>query len=618
MRPLRAVPLLVLLLPLLGCSDQDAAAQAAADELAAALREGDVSSVAGADAQHSYTAVVEGLGGTEPEVEVGELDRRGDTATADLTWSWQLRGHTWTYDSEVRLVQDGDTWRPRWAPSVVEPSLGDDEVLLARVVQARRAPILGAGGQALVRPRPVTRYGLDKMRVPPSEVGSSAAALARTLRIEVRPYVRLARAAGPRAFVEAIVLRRQESGGVPPTFSDIPGAAAVDDRVPLAPTREFAAQILGRVGPVTAEVVEASGGRYRAGDQAGLSGLQARYDEQLAGTPGLTVVAVQPGGEQERTLHEVGPTEGEPLRLTLDERTQSLAEQALAALPGAAGATALVAVRPSDGAVLAAANGAGNALSVATYGRYAPGSTFKVVSSLALLRSGLSPTSTLSCPRSTVVDGKRFGNYGGYPASAYGAIPLTTALAQSCNTAFVEARTRLGRGDLAEAAESLGLGTDLDLGFPAYAGQVPPAASETEAAADMIGQGRVQAAPLTMATVTASVAAGRTVVPRLVEGYAPEADPAVPLEEAEARQLRRLMYAVVDQGSGQVLAGLGRVGAKTGTAEYGEPGPDGSLPTHAWMVAFRGDLAVAVFVEDGESGSSTAGPVLADFLRRVR
>ena len=76
------------------------------------------------------------------------------------------------------------------------------------------------------------------------------------------------------------------------------------------------------------------------------------------------------------------------------------------------------------------------------------------------------------------------------------------------------------------------------------------------------------------------------------------------------------MRAVVTEGSADFLADLpGAVGAKTGTAEYGEPADDGSLPTHTWMIAIRGDLAVSVFVETGESGSTTAGPLLEQFLR---
>ena len=78
----------------------------------------------------------------------------------------------------------------------------------------------------------------------------------------------------------------------------------------------------------------------------------------------------------------------------------------------------------------------------------------------------------------------------------------------------------------------------------------------------------------------------------------------------EAAELRDLMEAVVTEGSGTILRGLpGVVGAKTGTAEYGSSGK-----THAWMVAFHGDLAVAVFVDTGESGSGTAGPLLLRFL----
>jgi cell division protein FtsI/penicillin-binding protein 2 len=363
---------------------------------------------------------------------------------------------------------------------------------------------------------------------------------------------------------------------------------------------------------VTAELVEESDGRLEAGDVAGLSGLQLRYDEQLAGTTGIEVAAVDEDGGR-RPLFNDGPVDGLPLRTTLDHRLQLKAERVLA---GQDVVAALVALRPSDGAILAAANGLANeGLNTATFGQYAPGSTFKVVSSLALLRRGMTPQSPIDCPASTVVDGKRFENYDDYPTSQLGRITLRQAVAHSCNTAFVGAHDRVDGEALMQAAESLGLGEDFDLGFPAYFGQVPPPESDTEAAADLIGQGRVLASPLAMAAVAGSVSAGRTVVPHLLDDFSPEADLAVPLTGAEARALRELMRAVVTEGSGSFLADLpGQVGAKTGTAEYGDPRPDGSLATHAWMVAARGDLAVAVFVETGESGSRTAGPLLEAFL----
>jgi cell division protein FtsI/penicillin-binding protein 2 len=320
-----------------------------------------------------------------------------------------------------------------------------------------------------------------------------------------------------------------------------------------------------------------------------------------------------------RELFAVDPVPGKPLRTTLDRRLQVAAEGALSDVRPA---SALVAVRPSTGALLAVASGPGSAgYSTATLGRYAPGSTFKVVTSLALLRAGLTPASRVDCPPATQVDGKRFENYDDYPADALGRIPLSTAVASSCNTAFLGQRDRVSQADLAAAAGSLGLGVDHDVGFSAYFGSVPAteaeAGSETGHAASMIGQGRVVASPMAMAAVAASVAEGAAVVPRLLPDQPEVRSSAAPVSAAHARQLRTLMRGVVTQGSGSFLASVPGppVLAKTGTAEFGT-GP--RLRTHAWMIAAQGDLAVAVFVDVGESGSSTAGPVLDRFLRAAR
>jgi cell division protein FtsI/penicillin-binding protein 2 len=352
--------------------------------------------------------------------------------------------------------------------------------------------------------------------------------------------------------------------------------------------------------------------KYQLGDQAGLSGLQARYDDQLQGVDGVVVDAVAPDGG-ERELYRADAQPGTPLRITLDDRLQSMAESELA---NVGPASALVAVRPSTGAIVAAANGPGNdGYNLATFGQLAPGSTFKSVSSLALLRAGLTPQTVVPCTPAIVVDGKRFENYDDYPAGAIGDVPLRTAIANSCNTAVISQAGKLGNGDLAAAAASLGLGIDHDLGFPAYFGSVEPPASATEAAADMIGQGTVLASPMAMATVIASVQAGHTVVPRLVDSVEVSVpEQADPLTAAEATQLRAMLRAVVTSGSGVGLLDVPGppVIAKTGTAEF-ERG--GKVLTHAWMIAARGDLAVAVFVDVGSSGSGTAGPILEGFLR---
>lgn len=595
--------------------------QAAAD-LATGLAGGDLSDVAlsgttAAEATTAYAATVEGLGEITPTVEVTDVsDPADDAASATLSWSWPVAETPWTYTTEAPLELVGDEWRVTWSPTVVEPSLAEGETLDVTQIAPRRGDVTGDGGQTLVTQRPVVRVGIDRAQVSKSEAVRSARQLAGLVDVDGAAYAEEVRKAGDQAFVEAITYRQEE---VPPEVTraaaTVPGVLAAPDERPLAPTREFAAPILGSVGEVTAEMVAEDPDRYRPGDQAGISGLQARYDDVLRGTPGVVVNAVNAEGTDERELHRVDARAGGTLELTLDARLQQAAEGLLA---GVGPASALVALRPSDGAILAAANGPGtNGYNIATFGQFAPGSTFKSVSSLALLRGGLTLSSRVPCTTSIVVDGKRFTNYSDYPSGATGRIPLRTAVANSCNTALISQADKVQGTALYDAAVSLGMGLDHDLGFPAYLGSVEPAQSETGAAAALIGQGTILASPMVMATVIGSVQRGELVIPRMVPSVeVSPPDGAQPLTGAEARALRSMLRAVVTEGSGRGLADVpgGPVIAKTGTAEFGSD----PVRTHAWMIAAQDDLAVAVFVEVGESGSQTAGPILESFLRAAR
>ncbi|HEX4976803.1 MAG TPA: penicillin-binding transpeptidase domain-containing protein [Nocardioides sp.] len=593
----------------------------AADTVVALLERGEAGRVPWVEAPprpQQWWQELTGDLGVRPDVEVDEVveAESGDEATARLTWSWPLREGEppWQHQGTLRLERAGEgetaRWEARAEPTILDLRRG--ERLDVRREPPPRAPILGAGGTEIVVDRPVLRFGVDKTRLPRSEQAGVARRLAAALDVDAGSLVQRVRDAGDRAFVEAIVLRREEAGPALRAIAGLDGAAAVEDTLPLAPTREFARPLLGIVGPVTAEVVEESDGFYRAGDEAGLSGLQQRYDEQLRGVPGLSVLAIR--GKQERELFHVEPQPGDPLRTTLDLDLQASAERLLA---GVGPAAALVALRPSTGDLLAVASGpGGGGYSTATLGQYAPGSTFKIVSSLALLRAGLDPISPVDCPASVVVDGKRFENYDDYPPSGLGRIPLRSAVANSCNTAFIGQRDRVG--SLGEAAAALGLGVDHDLGFPVYLGSVPEPESETSGAAALIGQGQVLASPVAMAAVVGSVARGETVLPRLLPDHDVERTAVPrPLAPAEARALRAMLRAVVTEGSGVALADVPGppVIAKTGTAEFGTADPP---RTHAWLVAAQGDLAVAAFVEQGESGSRTAGPLAEALLRTAR
>ena len=123
----------------------------------------------------------------------------------------------------------------------------------------------------------------------------------------------------------------------------------------------------------------------------------------------------------------------------------------------------------------------------------------------------------MTCPPKVVVDGYTFTNVPDYPSKALGDIPLRPAFAHSCNTAFVGQADAVPADALLAAARSLGLDPAPALGFPAFLATVPTDSTGTDHAASMIGQGRVVASPLGMATVAASVAAGHPVTPVLVK-----------------------------------------------------------------------------------------------------
>jgi cell division protein FtsI/penicillin-binding protein 2 len=631
-RPRAAAATLLALLPLAACSGGDDGGgdepagpdpQAALTLLASGLAAQDLSKVAftpdtATAAQAAYDAIDAQLDGNDRTVDTAgvEVGAGGKKATGTLHWSWDLGVATWEYDAPVDLTLSGDAWQVAWAPSVVEPSLQAGEALDASSVLADRGDILGAGGQPIVTERAVARVGVDKAQLDGADPAASARSLARLVGVDVKPYVKAVTGAGAQAFVEAITFRQEElPAAVSSGVETIPGARVIAAQLPLGPTKDFAAPLLGRVGEVTAEIV-AEHPEYHPGDIAGLSGLEARYDERLRGTPGVLVQAVPEQGSP-RELFRTDASPGDPLVLSLDVGLETKAEELLA---GVGPASALVAIRPSTGEILAAANGPGTGgQNIATFGQAAPGSTFKAVSSLALLRAGLTPQSTVPCTPTITVDGKRFKNYSDYPSGALGDIPLREAVANSCNTAFIAEAGKLSGTDLFDAGVSLGIGLDHDLGFPAYFGKTDPDTSgATGAAAQLIGQGTILASPMVMATVIASIQQGSLVVPRMVQGVDVSApDGAQPLTPQEADELRSMLRAVVTDGSGRALLDVPGppVIAKTGTAEFGT-GAD--LQTHAWMIAAQGDLAVCVYVDVGASGSGTAGPVVEAFLRAAR
>ena len=542
-----------------------------------------------------------GLDGARVQATTQDVAKKGDTARATVRLSWNVPGiGIWSYRTRVALERHGDQWKVVWAPTVVHPRLTAGRRLGTVRDPDARAPILDRQGRPLVTARQVVRIGLDRATV--KDVDASAAALAAVLHVDADDLASAAKRAGPKQFVEAVTLRASDyPSALAQQVEAIQGAQAVPATQQLAPSKAFARALLGTVGPATAEQIQRSKGKVGAGDDVGQFGLEARYQDQLAGTPTRRIVIRSRTGAPVATLLSRPGRKGRELRTTLDRPVQAAAEVALGATAKKA---ALVAVQPSTGDVLAVANRpTESAYDRAIDGRYAPGSTFKVVTTAALLRAGLKTTDTVDCPKTITVEGKVFKNFEG---GAAGPVPFARDFAQSCNTAFVSLAKRLAPDALTRTGRDFGLGRT-------SASQVPAGRDAVERAATMIGQDRIVASPLAMAGVAATVADGRWRAPRLVATDKHQTGPA--LDQDELSTLRTLMRSVVTSGTGTALASVpGEVAGKSGTAEYGGGNPP---PTHAWFISFRGDLAVAVLVENGRSGGSVAAPIAARFFEAV-
>jgi len=246
-------------------------------------------------------------------------------------------------------------------------------------------------------------------------------------------------------------------------------------------------------------------------------------------------------------------------------------------------------------------------------GEYPPGSTFKVLTTDALLAAGVTPSSTLTCPSTVTVDGKVFHNF---EHESTGDLSLTTAFAKSCNTAFIGAtEAHLSAARLRAAARTFGFGLPLHLGVSAVGGSFPSDGSKVETAADAIGQGQVTASPVQMATVAAAVMTGRWRPPMLLPDHTARTPLPAPLGAGVQAQLTELMRGVVTSGTGTAAAVPGLdIAGKTGTAEFGHANPP---HTHAWFIGFSGHLAVAIIVEDGGVGGQTAAPLARAFFSHL-
>jgi penicillin-binding protein 2 len=447
----------------------------------------------------------------------------------------------------------------------------------------------------------------------------------------------------------------------------------------------LAPQILGYVSEISKEQLEPLAKRgYAAGDKIGQAGIEAAYDQYLRGLPGVGRVYVDALGrvQSDREYSQL-PEAGDSVRLTIDADLQARAEDALeygiriAHEDGewAADGGALVAMDPNTGEILALASNPSYdprvytgrvkpsdlrrlaaprnnhpTLNRAVAGLYPPGSTFKPVTALAALETGLlTPDEIIQCTGKRVVDGQTFTNWDPY---ANEPMILSTALAASCDTYFYDVGLRFyERPDspLQRWSRKLGFGqpTGIDVG-PEERGLVPTPAwrrsyfkteidklwTSGDSVQLAIGQGDMLVTPLQMTRFYALVAnGGKLVEPHLVKAveeprsegqppvvlrpYSPKPPRDVGLDPNALAIVREGLYDAAHASYGTSSGIFGAfpvpIAGKTGTAEkfVRLPGFQG-LRDQAWWCGYgpysSPKLVVCAVIENGGHGGVAAAP----------
>ncbi|MBU0679566.1 MAG: penicillin-binding protein 2 [Verrucomicrobia bacterium] len=446
--------------------------------------------------------------------------------------------------------------------------------------------------------------------------------------------------------------------------SNTPGVDIYTEAVRIYPRGSTACHTLGYVGRATIAPDEGSY-HYYLPEMAGKSGIERRFDALLRGEAGGQLMRVDVTGyrhhdaELEKLTRE--PRAGDDIWLTLDVKVQTLAEEALGDDPGA-----VVVMDPNNGDVLAIASTPGfnpnefvpyissskwrqlvgdankPLLNRAVAGAYPPGSTFKPVVAMAALENGkVSGNTHYECNGRMTLGNVVFRCAHG---RAHGNIAMREAIARSCNVYFYHLGLACGHDAVSHMAAALGLGekTGIDIDYE-VPGLLPDEGwmrrmyghgwSAGDTVNLSIGQGALTVTPLQMAVVTSALANGGIVYkPRLIMGlkaaeeekfraFPPQKVNDLKWSVERLSTVRNGLKDVImsDHGTGRAAAVPGLVFAgKTGTAEYGRKD---ERKYRGWMIAYapfeKPQYAIAMVVENADSGGSTVGPKLKKLLTQL-
>lgn len=436
------------------------------------------------------------------------------------------------------------------------------------------------------------------------------------------------------------------------------------------------AHVVGYVGPVSAqdlEGIDTPDPLLRIPKvQIGKIGVEKWLEDILRGRAGTKRIEVNSAGRVMRELERQDGERGTDIRLTLDADIQNFAQARLGTESAAAvildvttGDILCMASSPSfdpnlfvrgishDDYTLLTESDHRPLADKPVSGAYPPGSTFKMVTALAALNAGVvTPDTKVRCPGYIEFGNRRFNCW---KRQGHGTVELNRALSESCDVFFCDIAQKVGIDAIADMGRRFGLGQRFDLPVSAItSGTMPDKAWKLERQkADWrigdtinasIGQGYVLTSPLQLAVMTARIASGKAVVPRLVrmidgrETPVAEALPlGIPAEFLDA--VRFGMHEVVNSQKGtatasQIVDPAMVMAGKTGTSQVRNISAaerasgviaNEDLPwnrrDHALFVAYapfdKPRYAVSVVVEHGGGGSTVAAPIARDILLRA-
>ncbi len=539
-----------------------------------------------------------------------------------------------------------------------------------RLIPPRRGWIVDRNGKPLALNKPDYRLELI-----PQDVADIDAVLARVTKIlalttadELR--IRADIALQP-AYMPVEVARNLDwpaFAALNVQVADVPGLQPVQAFSRVYPDADQFAHLLGYVGAPTPAQYKAQKDPLLIfpGFRIGKDGIERHEDRGLRGHAGAQRVEVTARGRVVRELGTRGDTPGETLKLTIDRDLQNYAARRLGdnsasvividCLTG--DVLTMVSMPAYDPNVFSTRVPAAlwhelqesdhnPLLNKSAMGLYPPGSTFKIVTALAVLEAGVAPTDSVNCNGSY-----RLGNntWHCWSRRGHGGVNMHTALPKSCDVYFYAQGRQIGVDAIASMARRLGLGQKYELPLPGQAaGIVPDQAwkqkrykkpwNAGETLNTSIGQGYLIANPLQLAVMTARVASGRAVMPRLIapaDGAPPPQFESLGIPEEHLEIVRQGMFDVVNAGIGTAHAARSPINGvhfagKTGTAQVrrisAEERRHGvkrneSLPwkqrDHALFVAFAPTeeprYAVSVIIEHGIAGGRYAAPIARDVL----